>query len=558
MDTSFDSSDDYDGGLFTPSRGRRKSIVNDFTRTPPDSGINHQLATIEKTGNNNHINDVDVYTTIAPNTLPRLQDTSWLGARMSPIRQRPDDTEDKDDDDDDEDAAIVAPYRLGLTETSGSSTVSKLLFRPINDDDDTDNSHNNNDGVITTTIKSTGYVRPRPPLLLHPITSAGKPPTQEMGNETNRHSVGSNSNSFTRHRRRRRLIMPYEREFWTFWSLSSSSPESQRLDDARQNNSNDLDSSYVMIDPPRPIRDNGNNFVIIGGTAVVLFCIGLHDIFIAYLSIRRGITVSERRYTLAWSLPWISPTERSMLRFGAFCPDRIILPSFSSSEYWRCLTSIFITTSVVEWLILAWIWTRYIPPFSFSSSSLSKSPWQLSWPIIYLLSAFTGQLWMVAFDYNNMGSSSSSSSSLSSSNVNHYDTNYNYGTATTTSVTPSLSGCAGWASCGVLCSVGIQRPNSRFPCFILAILLIILQTCQITGNTIGCSAGSFFGWAFSGIWGPSAAFRQRLQQRELRNYDYRYDIINDTENKMLNIWNWLAVIIVTLLWLLPILKLIHS
>mmetsp|Transcript_32492 Transcript_32492/g.36174 ORF Transcript_32492/g.36174 Transcript_32492/m.36174 type:complete len:133 (+) Transcript_32492:104-502(+) len=130
MDTSFDSSDDYDGGLFTPSRGRRKSIVNDFTRTPPDSGINHQLATIEKTGNNNHINDVDVYTTIAPNTLPRLQDTSWLGARMSPIRQRPDDTEDKDDDDDDEVAAAAQKRTRSMS--TKSNTMILIIMMILN------------------------------------------------------------------------------------------------------------------------------------------------------------------------------------------------------------------------------------------------------------------------------------------------------------------------------------------------------------------------------------------------------------------------------------------
>jgi len=92
----------------------------------------------------------------------------------------------------------------------------------------------------------------------------------------------------------------------------------------------------------------------------------------------------------------------------------------------------------------------------------------------------------------------------------------------------------------------------------MAIVLVILQTCQITGNTIGCSAGSFFGWAFSGVWGPSVAFRQRLHQQELRNYDYRYDIFNDTEKKRLNIWNWLAAIIVILLWLLPIVEILKQ
>ncbi|OEU21926.1 hypothetical protein FRACYDRAFT_232073 [Fragilariopsis cylindrus CCMP1102] len=349
----------------------------------------------------------------------------------------------------------------------------------------------------------TGYTRPRPPLLLHPHTSVGKNGLSETNNN----------------------VIP-----------------------SRNRDNNDTGRYNV---------GSGGS-----GSALVLFCIGLHDAFIAYLAFRRGITMSERSYTLTWNFPWIGPTYRSLLRFGAFCPERLLSStSSSSSEYWRCLTSIFVTTSVMEWLLLAWVWTKYIPPVSSRSSLLSPS-WHLSWPVVYLLSAFTGQLWMVAFEYNNMGSSSSSSSS----NVNNYDYNSNYDTAATTTTTtvstiPTLSGCAGWATAGVLCSVGIQRPNRRFPCFISAIVLVILQTCQTTGNTIGCSTGSFFGWAFSGIWEITLlpiVSRRRLQQREILNYDYNYDTLNDTENKTntningWNFWNGLAAVIAVLLWLLPI------
>ena len=599
MDASYDSSDD--NGLFTPSRGRRKSLLNGFTPTTPSPShpvLNEKSTTIKKTGANN---DVDIATAIAPNTLPRLHDISFLGARLSPIRKKNNEIEDLDDDydDDDDDAAIVAPYRLGLAETSGSSAATASFFLPINDNYDDDDDGYDDDrynhieqakNAINRNMidmsNPTGYTRPRPPLLLHPHTSVGKnglsetnnnviPSRNRDNNDTSRYNVGSGgSGSGTRNRRRRRRFAPFERKFWNFLSSSSSSSSSsspemkrnQRSDDVPHNSNNEgIYSSYVMVDHPRTTNSSGiitnNNIVVIGATALVLFCIGLHDAFIAYLAFRRGITMSERSYTLTWNFPWIGPTYRSLLRFGAFCPERLLSSSFSSSsEYWRCLTSIFVTTSVIEWLLLAWVWTKYIPSVSSRSSLLSPS-WHLSWPVVYLLSAFTGQLWMVAFEYNNMGSSSSSSSS----NVNNYDYNSNYDTAATTTTTvstiPTLSGCAGWATAGVLCSVGIQRPNRRFPCFISAIVLVILQTCQTTGNTIGCSTGSFFGWAFSGIWGITLlpiVSRRRLQQREILNYDYNYDTLNDTEDKTnsningWNFWNGLAAGIAVLLWLLPI------
>ena len=562
MDNSFDSSDDYGRGeLFTPGRGRRKSLVHDFTDTPtppystaaeksttpaPGEATNTNNNARRKSKVDNKKDDVAFFTAKAPNTLPKLQDTSWLGARMSPIRKRHDEI--ADDDGDEEDAAIVAPYRLGLTETSASSAASESFFLGIDDDTDdleqneqTKNNSNSGPGVQTSTIagrgtSSNGYIRPRPPLLLHPHTTV---------NVNTNNSVGAarekeNDNSTNRpQRRRRRLVNPFQRKFRTFWSSLTSSSSSSPGD-------NDLSSSYVMVDPPR-VTANGiitnicsGNFVVIGATAFVLFCVGLHDLFLAYIAMRRGITVSER---LAWTLPWIGPTERSLLRFGAFCPERLL--SFSS-EYWRSLTSMFVTTSLVEWILLVWVWTRYLPS---PSSSASNPSWQLSWPIVYLLSALTGQLWMVAFDYDNLGSSLT------------HDNYYDY--------VPTLSGCAGWATAGVLCAIGIQKPHRRFPCFISAIAFVILHQCQTTGSVIGCSAAAFFGWAFSGIWSPELSVsghqwqQQQQQQRDLLNYDYTYhDILNDGGNKInekgrWNLLNGLAAAVVILLYFLPIIYLLY-
>jgi hypothetical protein len=154
MDTSYDSSDD--NGLFTPSRGRRKSLLNGFTPTTPSPShpvLNGKSTTIKKTGANN---DVDIATAIAPNTLPRLHDMSFLGARLSPIRKKIDEIEDLDDDYDDDDDAIVAPYRLGLAETSGSSAATASFFLPINDNDDDDD-----DDDVVEVVEATVPARAR-------------------------------------------------------------------------------------------------------------------------------------------------------------------------------------------------------------------------------------------------------------------------------------------------------------------------------------------------------------------------------------------------------------
>lgn len=341
-------------------------------------------------------------------------------------------------------------------------------------------------------------------------------------------------------RRRRRFRNPFQRQLWTFWATSTPS-----------SSENDVSASYIRIDGPQRVATNGStmaairkgNTIVVGATALVLFCVGMHDAFLGYLAMRRGITASERLHTLTWTLPWIGPTKRSLLRFGAFCPE--LLLSFNG-ENWRSLSSMFVTTSLVEWLLLVWVWTRYLPPSVFSSISVFS--WQLSWPVVYLLSALTGQLWMVVY----YSASVNTNSSLS--------TNENYDSV------PALSGCAGWATAGVLCTVGIQKPSRRFPCFVSAIGLVLLHQFQTTGSVIGCSAGSFFGWAFSGIWSPSVVVSRRRwqqEQRDLIDHDYTYqDILNNggTKEEIKVRWtllNVFAAMVVFLLWFLPTIYLVY-
>jgi hypothetical protein len=584
MNVSFDSSDDGDGRaeLFTPIRGRRKSLVEDFTPTPSHSTATEESTPAPKTKNKNinrksRAKDKDnnksasFFADDTPNTLPKLHDTSWLGAGMSPIRKERDDILENNgaDEHENEDAAVVAPYRLGLTETSASSVAASESFF-LDVDGETDdfeennskeqtpqNTNNGNRSAFAATQKATvdgreaaskGYIRPPLPLLLHPRTTATTKHGDDFGAAREKDKYGHNQ----QRRRRRRLLNPFQRKFWTFWSALTSSP-------SENSSENNPSSSYVMIDGPPRLATTGSigisirrgNVFVIGATAFVLFCVGMHDIFLVYLAMRRGITASEQRYGLAWTLPWIGPTQRSLLRFGAFSPERLLPASSSAPEYWRSFTSMVVPISLVEWLLLVWVWTRYLPSSLFSPAT--NFSWQLSWPVVYLLSALTGQLWMMAFHYEIIHSSVAQ-------DANAYEFSL-----------PALSGCAGWATAGVLCAVGIQAPNRRFPCFVSSIALVVLHQCQATGSVIGCSAASFFGWAYSGLWAqlsPAVAVmslkRWQQQQREMLLHDYTYyhDVLHDGGNAMdeksrWNLWHVLAAIFVFLLWFSPIMFLLY-
>ncbi|VEU34809.1 unnamed protein product [Pseudo-nitzschia multistriata] len=554
IDSSVDSDDDQGNELFTPIRGRRTSLVQYFSPTPSRSVETDETAS--ETG--------------VPNTLPKLQDTSWLGARMSPIPRDGDNllrnhkssssnknisnannkaTVEGDEDNSNSNDTVGVSYRSGLTQTSVSGAscgaATEALFLRLDDTDDSNQGHlryfdrpkvaTHNVVGLGSPSSSRGYVRPRPTLLLHPRTTAT---TRTHGTSQSHRQ----QQQYQQSRRRRRLWNPFERVFRAFRPKHTS---------------------------------NKSMFLVTGTTALVLFCIGLHDAFLGYLAMRRGISASSRS-GFAWSLPWIGPSARSLLRFGAFCPERLVL-CYSSSVYswhcyWRSVASLFVVTSLVEWLVLVWVWTRYLPT-SWNVSPSNSSPWQLSWLIVYLLSAFTGQLWMVVFD---IGYLNSGSSYGKYNDYNPYSSDL--------SMVPAASGCAGWATAGVLCAVGIQRPNRRFPCFLSAIVLVLLHQCQSTGSVVGCSSASFFGWAFSGMWSTTASHYARghgrgsystTDHQDLLDLDFSHrNVNNNTYHEMqvnndhvgnnssssynesdyrCNLWNGFAAGIVFLLWLLPIL-----
>ena len=536
MDINFDSSDD--GGsrneLFTPIRGGRKSLIQDFSPTPSRSITSEELAT-PAPKNKNAKKKLPAQKKTAsffdnddtPNTLPKLHNSSWLGADMSPIRKG-----ETNNNNNDEDAVFVAPYRLGLTETSESSAApSESFFLGANDDTDelegskaqtpknnVQHANSNNNGSAPTSQKPRMFYN-RLPLPLFSFARSNTNP----------------DNGQQQRPRRRKLLNPSQSNFWNFWSALTSPP-----------GENDPSSSYVMVDAPSRFAGTSmrsGNRLVIGATVFVLFCIGIHDAFLAYLAMRRGDTSSGG---FAWALPWVGPTGRSLLRFGAFCPERLL--KASSSEYWRSLTSMVISISLVEWILLVWVWTRYLP--SKLLSPASNFSWQLSWPVVYVLSSWTGQLWMMAFHYETIRTS-----------VGQQQDSDLYDDVSL----PALSGCAGWATAGVLTAVGIQAPSRRFPCFLSSSVLVLLHQCQNTGSVIGCSGAAFFGWAYSGLWShnfPEADAKRWQREMLHRDYTYYYDVLQEqrtfvSETHQWTLWHVLAAMIVFLLWFSPIIFLLY-
>jgi len=287
-------------------------------------------------------NDNDLFLPIDNSLLPRLQDSSWLDARVSPVPHN--------DEDDEENDEITAPYRKALNESLVMDEKSALL-----------------------------------------------------GNRSSLHPLWGRDDAFKEQEQQKKRK-----------SMTSVGKMVLRL------------------------------------TGSLQFFIILHDAYLWYLAYRRGI---EPVYSIRWRLPWLSPSERTLVRFGAFCPARLW-------QWWRPVTSLFFVTSVMEWLGIAWAWW-----------DLDLKRQQSSW--LYFVSAISGQLWMIAFHPN------------------------------------GVSGCASWGTCGVLTFVGAKLvPDRRFALFLTAIALIVLNLLQPSSSAFGAIGAAFFGWSYAGAF-PTNTISQK-------------------------------------------------
>lgn len=516
MQTDSDSSSS--SGLFSPIKGRRRSL-HDFTPTPPattNSGSTgpppsrtpHQIAASMKSPPSSPPNN---------DALPRLQDNSWIGAKVSPIQSHVDDDEDEDnlygddDDEDEEDIAVMAPYRKALKETSflGATEETTLLGRKM---------VTNKRGA-----RMMGYHQ--------------QPKNEQQQQQQPRSRNQQNS--------RPQFALPQGYPTPLEDGVGINAEHGTR----NQGYHASLFATCCQV-PRRFFLSRSSLMVVPFMSGLFIFCVALHDAFMVYLLWRRGVTST---YSLAWSLPLMAPSERSLLLFGAFSPHHWL----ESQEYWRSLSAMVATSSLGEWglILISWRWalpsalpsSTHVQQYNHHNSVVASTTIWLLWPTEHLLSALTGQLWMMAFTMNSGNEG-------------------------------GISGCSGWGTAGVLCAMGMLWPDRRFGLFVLAIALVLVNLLQAwsysssTGSVFGVIGASFFGWSWCGMWlKPAATALESAssgsQQHHNIHDDYFYDSDkrydgtrrpNQHPSNQWGFWNALSAVVVVNLWLLPILYMLYG
>ncbi|CAJ1970278.1 unnamed protein product [Cylindrotheca closterium] len=354
--------------MFSPAHGRRTSL---HPSTP-----DHSAEKDEK--------------------LPRLHDTSWIGARVSPIPSY---------DDDEENDQVTARYKRALNESTAAfvspeANESTSLLRQLRDPSERRNIR----------------------LHLHPLWD----PNQDS------------------------LLLEQKK-------IARTSP------------------SYRL------------GKVVVFSTGIFLGLIGLHDAYLWYLSVRKG---KELTYPVTWTLPWLAPSSRTLLRFGAYSPQLVV----QNGEFWRVVISWFAATSFLDWMTIAWGWYCV----RFFSTGMVVLP-------LYIACCLTGQLWMAAFD------------------------------------TEGVSGTASWGTSGILCAVGVARPDRRFILFLSVIVAVVASAIQPSSSVYGEIGGSFFGWAFNSVGLALSKFQEPRKD-------------DDEKEKELNFF---AAAVLVGLWIVPIAYVLH-
>lgn len=193
----------------------------------------------------------------------------------------------------------------------------------------------------------------------------------------------------------------------------------------------------------------------------------LFDTLEAYRLMRTGRSDIGRSHV--WTLPFLAPPTSTLRLFGALAPDYIL-----AAEDWRSswyvggiLSSLFITTSVVEWILIAVAWKLIR-----TSAQRQGKPTEFGGT--FLASCITGQLWMWVYD----------------------------------STSGRTVGAAAWGTCGVLCAAGMARPGYRFELYIVCATIITLALLQRpTSSVWGATAGAFLGWALGAAGCEQAEFK---------------------------------------------------
>lgn len=362
--------------------------------------------------------------------LPPLHDSSWIGARLSPIRSF--DKEGGDDDDD-----------------NGS------------EDDDKDTHDHERHQALHDTLEAAPFVNPneRTSLLARNLPEQRHPqPQQPRGG----YIIHNNNNNVS-------MIHPV-------WK--SPLPEN--------------DNSNATTKGIRGAWNGSNSIFTLGNllctaSGLCMLAMGIYDLHEWYRWSNATTTTttssvdnaggSSSSSMYAWSWPWLVPPRETLLHFGALSPDRMIYATGTPHRlyYLVFVSSLFVCTSVVEWLLVVAAWRvvhlsskqmqkrKSLGRIQAEPSLLSSS--SSSWHEfagIYVGAALTGQLWMWTYD-------------------------------TTENV---IVGCVNWGTCGVLCATGMARPRHRFELFSLATMLLLLSLfLRPYASVFGSTGSAFFGWA---------------------------------------------------------------
>jgi hypothetical protein len=381
-----------------------------------------------------------------PKALVPLHDTSWIGARLSPIRSFDKETaaSASSDDDDGDDGAQnrdrAQDFRIATRQKSGRLSVGER-----------------------TTHRSSGgmFANERSRLIRNhhsPIEDFAAPSVFRNGKTTN---IKTAAPLVPEHRKRRRR------------------------------------PCFAVLLPAGPVR-------LIGTTVCTVSALQL-------LAMIFATARTSRRITLAHG-PWrIGPDTTTLEHFGAIQTSAVM----EEAEYWRLLTALCMSTTVGELVVVAVAW-------SWLSWSVQHQQPSGLFPLIavFVSSAVTGQLWMLAWQ----------------SSLEH-------GTTT-------ASGCVSWGTCGVLCAIGIVQPQCRLPCFLWAtgfsVLAWLAQPCN---SILGTLAGAYFGWAIGAAgWLPEHLSSGRGSSLP------SVLVVSTQEQK----WQWKSGTVAIFMWVAPVLWIAFS
>lgn len=257
----------------------------------------------------------------------------------------------------------------------------------------------------------------------------------------------------------RAIIEPYHKALHDSLNNSSFSNERTSLlgrrsvrrrgnDAESANRGADNDSKAPSVEPPRR-RSWGMVLCVLSG--IHLACMAIHDLYVWYLSFRLG---RYSRQQVAWTLPLISPSKSTLLRFGALNPWKVL-----HGQAWQMITSLCMSTSLVEYILMCGSWYTMRNEASASFG-------------LYIMATVTGQLWTIAW-----------------------------------ADPSSVSGGALLGTCGVLCATGVAKPQQKWVLLVVPTCLFLTSMTAKEGinSFMGILGSSTFGFAYYGSTGHSLA-----------------------------------------------------